>query len=155
MTDLPDQPDEWSDADVIDAEVIDTESVGETETSLGVPEPIETPTRPAGSPEIKPTVYRGSGFRWSFVFGSLLVVLMLLLMFFNFQEVEFRFFTWKINAPLAVVILGTALIAVVIDELAGFVWRVRRRRQLKARAELKALRRETAPPKTSRFRNRK
>ncbi len=150
MTDIPELPEEWTDAEVIDAEI-----VGDADTSLGVSEAIDTPTRPAETLPPNATVYRGSGFRWSFVFGSLLVVLMLLLMFFNFQEVEFRFFTWKVNAPLAVVILGTALIAVVIDELAGFVWRVRRRRQLKARAELKALRRETATPKTSRFRKNK
>ncbi len=86
-----------------------------------------------------PKVYKGTGMRWSFLLGILLVVLMLIVMFQNFQTVTFDFLSWSVEAPLAVIILGASLIAVIVAELIGVIWRYQRRRQRRAMDELKEL----------------
>lgn len=145
MNENENQPDEWPEPEVIDAEIV----VDSDADSL----PTEIEATPAPDvPAAQPAVYKGSGFRWSFVFGALLVVLMIIVMFQNFQTVNFDFLQWSIDAPLAVIIFGAALIAVIVDELVGFFWRIQRRRQLRTKAELKQLKREISPPKQSRFR---
>ncbi len=142
MTDTP-TPEPTEDAtDITEIEVIEDHDVEV------VPADVETRA------EVPPTaerVYKGSGFRWSFPFGILLSLIVIILVFQNFESTTFQFLTWSIEAPLAVIILGSVVIAVVIDEIVGVVWRARRRRLLQAKAELKELKRQAAPPKKSRF----
>lgn len=60
----------------------------------------------------------------------------------NTSQVPLRFLWWEGSFPLAIVILGTAGIAVVLDELAGVAYRRRRRRRLADKEELARLRTE-------------
>jgi uncharacterized integral membrane protein len=105
-----------------------------------------TPPLPSSTP-----VFKGSGMRWGLLGGLILVVAIVILAAQNTQSVEFSFLAWEVTAPLSALILGSAVLAVVLDELAGWVWGIRRRRQLRHKAELKQLKAETAPEKTKRF----
>ena len=72
--------------------------------------------------------------RWGLIGALLLLALIFILSVQNTQAVEVRFLGWSSEEiPLSLVILGTALGAVVLDELFGFAWRVRRRRRAKAK----------------------
>ena len=72
--------------------------------------------------------------RWGLIGGLILVALIFILSIQNTQAVEVRFLGWSSQEiPLSLVILGTALGAVILDELFGFAWRVRRRRRAKAK----------------------
>ncbi len=93
----------------------------------------------------------GSGFRWSLVFGAVLVVAIIILVFQNPDTVTFEFLSWSISAPLSVILLGTVLVAVILDEIVGYVIRVRRRRVRRQLAELKELKAQLVPPKEKRF----
>lgn len=86
------------------------------------------------------TVYKGSGIRWGFVTGLVLAVLLVILVFQNTDPVQFRFLIWEIETPLAALLIATAVIAAVADELVGLVVRARRRRRLEEKEELKRLR---------------
>lgn len=92
-------------------------------------------------PETK-TVYRGSGVRWGFVAGLALAVLLVILVFQNTDPVAFQFLVWEIETPLAALLIATAVIAAVADELVGLVVRSRRRRRLAEKEELKKLRQQ-------------
>ncbi len=58
----------------------------------------------------------------------------------NTDTVTISFLAWDSSTPLIVLILGTLLIGLVVDELLGLVYRKRRRRTLRERDELKRLR---------------
>ncbi|MDH3306667.1 MAG: lipopolysaccharide assembly protein LapA domain-containing protein [Acidimicrobiia bacterium] len=154
MTDSPDIPeDDIPEDDIPEDDIVEAEVVADRDVEVT---PAVVETDPVTVPRTDPAAaYKGAGFRWSFVFGILLSVLVIILVFQNFGTVLFKFLTWQIEAPLAVVILGSIVVAVIIDELVGFVWRARRRRLLRAKAELKELKRQAAPESTSRFRRNK
>ncbi len=88
------------------------------------------------------TVYRGSGVRWGFIAGLVLAVLLVILVFQNTAPVSFRFLIWEIETPLAALLIATAVIAAVADELVGVVVRARRRRRLAEKEELEKLRQQ-------------
>ena len=117
------------DAELVPLEESDEEAIGQ---------------KPAKEPM---PAYKGTGMRWSYLFGAVLTVAIIILAGQNTESVEFEFITWNITAPLAAVILATAFIAVVIDELIGVIWRFRRRRQLREKAELEQLRAQTGQTK--------
>ncbi len=121
-------------AEPVDAELVPFDESDDESTDQ---EPARQPT-PA---------YKGTGMRWSFLFGAVLTIAIIILAGQNTESVEFEFLTWNITAPLAAVILATAFVAVVIDELIGVIWRFRRRRQLREKAELKELRAQTGQTK--------
>ncbi len=93
-----------------------------------------------GADGAAPVVYKGSGIRWGFVTGLLLAVLLVVLVFQNTDDVSFRFLIWEIQTPLAALLIATAVIAAVADELVGLVVRARRRRRLAEKEELERLR---------------
>ncbi len=117
------------DAELVPLEESDEETIGQEPAKRQVP------------------AYKGTGMRWSYLFGAVLTVAIIILAGQNTESVEFEFITWNITAPLAAVILATAFIAVVIDELIGVIWRFRRRRQLREKAELEQLRAQTGQTK--------
>ena len=81
----------------------------------------------------KPARQRGR-IRWGLIGALILLAVIFILSVQNTQAVEVRFLGWSSEEiPLSLVILGTALGAVVLDELFGFAWRVRRRRRAKAK----------------------
>ncbi len=112
------------------------------------PEPDDEATTPVSS---SAPIFKGSGMRWGLVGGLILVVAIVILAAQNTQSVEFSFLTWEVTAPLSALILGSAVVAVILDELAGWIWGIRRRRQLRHNAELKQLKAGTEPEKTRRF----
>ncbi|MDH3193950.1 MAG: lipopolysaccharide assembly protein LapA domain-containing protein [Acidimicrobiia bacterium] len=130
--------------DLTDTEVMPLGS-GELPTAdAPVEETVVAPVTPT-------TVYKGSGFRWSMLFGALLLAVVIILVFQNTQTTRFDFLQWSIEAPLAALLLGTTLIAVLIDEIVGYVIRIRRRRIKRQLAELKELKAQLEPPKERRF----
>lgn len=82
------------------------------------------------------------GIRWSLVAGLLLIATITVLAAQNTQNVTLNFLGWDGRAPLIAIILGTALISILIDEVVGLLWRRRRRKTLAEREELKRLRSE-------------
>lgn len=122
-------------ADPIDA---DTE-VGDVDTAAPEAQPVP------------PTVYKGAGVRWSLLGVLILAVLIVVLALQNPDNVKFAFLTFSITAPLSAIILGTAVVAVALDELAGWIWGIRKRRRLRTKAELKQFKAEQEPEKTRRF----
>ncbi len=97
----------------------------ETETA-----PVETPQR----------VFVGTGLFWGLIVGFVLALAVVILAAQNTATVTISFLAWDFSTPLIVVILGSLLIGVVLDELFGLVHRSRRRRILRDREELKRLR---------------
>jgi uncharacterized integral membrane protein len=86
--------------------------------------------------------YRGTGFYVSLGIIFLAAITLLILAVQNTAEVTIRFLGLEFALPLFAIILGTALIALLLDELIGLVWRRQRRNRLKERAELQRLRAE-------------
>src|SRR5680860_1085876 len=105
MSETPDLPEG---PDMVDGEILDAEIVSET-TSPATIDPVTS--LPTDADTKRPPVYKGSGFRWSYLSGIVLTLVVMILVFQNFQTTEFSFLTWTIMAPLAVILIGTALIA--------------------------------------------
>lgn len=106
-----------------------------------------TPAEPApATPAVPTTVYKGSGFRWSMLFGAILLTAVIILVGQNKGTVDFKFLQWTVSAPLAAILLGTTLVAVIIDEIVGYVIRIRRRKVKQQLAELRELKAQLSPP---------
>jgi len=58
------------------------------------------------------------------IVGALIVVIVAQ----NSDDVPFELLWWSVNAPLAVLLLGAALLTFVVDQCVGVIWRRRRRR---------------------------
>ncbi len=101
-----------------------------------VPSPSEAQTK---------TVYRGSGVRWGFVVGLFLAVMLVILVFQNTAAVQFQFLWFDIETPLAALLIATAVLAAVADELVGLVVRSQRRKRLAEKEELEKLREQSGP----------
>lgn len=95
-----------------------------------------SPGRPLDEPE-KQRVFVGTGLFWTLILGLLLAAALVILIFQNSQDVEVRWLGFDFTAPLIGLLLGTALVAVIIDQIAGLVLRRRRRRARTDREELK------------------
>jgi uncharacterized integral membrane protein len=91
-------------------------------------------------------VYRGTGFYVGLVAILLFALVLLVLAVQNTQEVDVDFFGFAFTVPLFAVAIGAAILAVVLDELIGLVWRRQRRIRLEERAELTRLRDAEARP---------
>lgn len=128
------------DTHAVDSDLAVTDpAVHETDTTAPEPQPATS------------TVYKGAGVRWGLLGGLLLAVLIVVLAAQNTASVEFAFLNFSFTAPLSAIILGTAVIAVVLDELAGWIWGIQKRRRLRNKAELKQLKAEQEPEKKRRF----
>lgn len=90
--------------------------------------------------------YRGTGFYLGLVAILVFALALLVLAVQNTQEVDVDFFGFVFTVPLFAVAIGAAILAVVLDELIGLVWRRQRRIRLEERAELDRLRAAEAPP---------
>ncbi len=88
---------------------------------------------PSPAPAAEPKKRRGR-VRWGLIGALILLTGILILSIQNTQPVEVHFLAWTTEQlPLSVVILATALGAVLLDELFGIAWRVRRKRRAKAK----------------------
>jgi uncharacterized integral membrane protein len=86
-------------------------------------------------------VFVGTGLLWGLVVGIALAVALVLLAAQNTDDTTIAFLGWEFSTPPIVVILGTLLVGVILDELFGPVYRARRRRTLGDRDELERLKR--------------
>lgn len=93
-----------------------------------------------------PVEYRGTGFYVSLVFTAIVVIVLLVLALQNTETVQFEFLGWDIDIPLFGIILIAVLLAIVVDEMVGLVWRRSRRRRLSEQQELVSLRQEIQAP---------
>jgi uncharacterized integral membrane protein len=84
-------------------------------------------------------VFVGTGLFWGLIVGVVLAVAMIILAAQNTDNVTISFLGWEFSTPLIVLILGSLLIGIVLDELFGLVYRKGRRRTLRDRDELKRL----------------
>lgn len=85
-------------------------------------------------------VFAGTGISWAFILGVILTVAIIVLAVQNTDTVPVNLFFWETTAPLIIVMLVTALAAILIDEMIGLVIRRRKRKVLAEREELKQLR---------------
>ncbi len=85
---------------------------------------------------------RGPGFAFAFLGAVLFAVALIALVWQNQAPVPLEWLWVETEVPLFVIVLATALIAILLDELVGLVWRARRRRRLSEKEELKKLRAE-------------
>ena len=85
-----------------------------------------------------------TGFPWGAAVLLVGVVLVAVFAVQNTESVHVEFLWFEGRFPLAIVILVTAVAAVLLAELAGLVYRRRRRRLISDRAELKRLRDESS-----------
>lgn len=90
--------------------------------------------------------YRGTGFYLGLVVILVFALALLVLAVQNTQEVDVDFFGFVLTVPLFAVAIGAAILAVVLDELIGLVWRRQRRIRLEERAELDRFRTAEVPP---------
>lgn len=85
---------------------------------------------------------RGPGFAFAFLGAVLFTVALIALVWQNQEPVPLEWLWIETDVPLFVIVLAAALIAILIDEFVGLVWRTRRRRRLAEKEELKQLRAE-------------
>jgi uncharacterized integral membrane protein len=85
-------------------------------------------------------VFAGTGISWAFIVGAVLTAAVIVLAVQNTDTVPVTLYFWETTAPLIIVMLVTALAAILIDELIGMIIRRRKRKVLAEREELKQLR---------------
>jgi uncharacterized integral membrane protein len=93
--------------------------------------PIPEPAAPAS----------GGGFSWGLVVFFLFAAAFVVFVVQNPDSIEIRFLGWSGQFPLPLLLVVTALIAVLADEVIGVARRRRRRRRLQEKAELERYRR--------------
>jgi uncharacterized integral membrane protein len=93
----------------------------------------------AKQPEHRPrVVVRGAGFLWGFVLAVPLAAALIVFIAQNTQAVTVHWTVWKVRSSLAVVVLVAIAVAVLLAELVGLVWRLRRRRLIARQESLRA-----------------
>lgn len=111
------------------------------QASVEAAPPADSPPEPPPPPgKSDGRVFVGTGFYWPVLVGVLLTLAILALILQNTQRVVVEWLWLDVEVPLVVLLLVTALVAVVLTELVGWIWRRRRRRALRDREELKRLR---------------
>lgn len=91
-------------------------------------------TEPAPAPAPEKTKVRGSlaGGTWvALIFGTLLMILLLVFILQNQQQVEINLFTWAFQVPAGVGFLLAAIIGALIMAIVGGVRMLELRRQVK------------------------
>lgn len=74
--------------------------------------------------------YRGTGFYASVLVSIAIAVALLAFAVQNTDPVSVEWFGFEFTAPLFAWVVGAALLAVIIDELVGLIWRARVRGRL-------------------------
>lgn len=85
-------------------------------------------------------VFVGTGLFWGLIVGVVLAAAVVILAAQNTDTSTISFLAWDLSTPLIVLILGSLLTGIILDELFGLVYRKRRRRTLRDRDELARLR---------------
>jgi uncharacterized integral membrane protein len=87
----------------------------------------------------------GRGLWWTFAAGLVVAAAILVAIVQNGRAVSLHYLVWDVHVSLIVVILTTALLAILLDEIGGLVWRRRRRAKVGRRSELERLRARQEP----------
>ncbi|MEX2420011.1 MAG: LapA family protein [Acidimicrobiia bacterium] len=74
--------------------------------------------------------YRGTGFYASLVVALILAAALLIFAVQNTGTVTVEWLSFELTGPLFAWVIGAALLAIVLDELVGLVWRARERNRL-------------------------
>lgn len=93
---------------------------------------------PKEAPPAKPArkrVFVGTGFFWGLVVGLLLATALVILAAQNTDDTTVRFLGWRIEAPLFLLVLGSVIAGIVLGQIVGGIYRVRRRTIKKRAAE--------------------
>jgi uncharacterized integral membrane protein len=80
--------------------------------------------------------YRGTGFYASVLASIAIAVALLAFAVQNTDPISVKWFGFEFTAPLFAWVIGAALLAVIIDELVGLVWRARARNRLTRAAQV-------------------
>lgn len=101
-------------------------------------------------PTERERVFAGTGLFWGLIVVLLLGVAIVILAAQNPEPVSLRWLVFEMDVSLVAIILATAVVAVILDQLIGLAWRRRRRQALGEREELRRLRAEhrEAPVRT-------
>ena len=99
-----------------------------------------TPAEKTAPNPIRERVFVGTGLFWGLIVGVVLAAAVVILAAQNTDTSTISFLTWELSTPLIVLILGSLLTGIILDELFGLVYRKRRRRTLRDRDELQRLR---------------
>jgi uncharacterized integral membrane protein len=126
-----------NESEMNEPEMNDVDADGQAGSSTPGTAPEEE-QKTAAAPE-KERIFVGTGLFWGLVFGLLLAIVMIILAAQNTDDTTIKFLGWDFSTPLIAVILAALLVGVVLDELVGLVYRVRRRRTLTDRKELERL----------------
>jgi uncharacterized integral membrane protein len=91
---------------------------------------------PAGAavPAAEPKPPARVGVSITLALGIVLLLLFAIFAVQNTEAVEVEFLSWTFQTSRIVMLLVTAAVFVVLDEIAGFVWRRRRRQRKLAKA---------------------
>ena len=88
----------------------------------------------AATPAPEPARRARAGLSISLAVGIVLVVLFAIFALQNTEKVEVEFLAWTFQVSRITMLLVTAAIFVVLDEIAGYLWRRRRRQRKLAKA---------------------
>ncbi len=96
-------------------------------------------------PTTKPSRRRRAGLHrlgwwWTFAAALVLVGVVIVAIAQNSHPVRVHYIVWQSSVSLIVVVLTTALAAILLDEVGGLIWRRRRRARLARLDELVELR---------------
>ena len=80
------------------------------------------------------------GWWWTFAAALVLGGFALVAIAQNSHAVRVHYIVWQSRVSLVVIVLTTALVAILLDEAGGLIWRRRRRARLSRRDELTELR---------------
>jgi uncharacterized integral membrane protein len=83
----------------------------------------------------------GSGFSWGLAVFLLAAIVFVVFVVQNMSDVLVKLFSWEFTLPLPLLLVVTALVSVVADEILGLMRRRRRRRRLAEKEELTRYRR--------------
>lgn len=92
----------------------------------------EVPGIPATTPEPEQPARRGLSI--TLAIGIVLLVLFAIFAVQNTEKVEVEFLAWTFQTSRITMLLATAAIFIVLDEIAGYLWRRRRRQRKIAKA---------------------
>ena len=84
--------------------------------------------------------YRGTGVWFSVVVALLVAAAFLVFVAQNTDGVNVQWTVWDVNVSLAAVVFGAMLLGSALTLALGAIWRIRHRRRLRERDELKRLR---------------
>ena len=90
------------------------------------------PPQPSGPPK--------RGIRWGLIVAVILGAALVALAIQNTDSVPVEWLFFDVDTPLVLLLLITAVAAVLLSEALGYIWRRRRRRRAEEKAELERLR---------------